>query len=131
MERQINVICGLIVDGDKIYCEHDKKDNIYDLWNFITFPAFNFDEAIDLLKEKVRQKLKAEITDIVEFVKVPYSQLSIEVVTHSYICKISPNYKIPKSRNAGFYTIDEICKLRLTPIHHDIFLDYIAAHSEI
>jgi hypothetical protein len=89
------------------------------------------DEAIDLLKEKVRQKLKAEITDIVEFVKVPYSQLSLEVVTHSYICKIAPNYKIPKSRNAGFYTIDEISKLRLTPVHHDIFLDYIAANAKI
>ena len=33
--------------------------------------------------------------------------------------------------NVPLYTIDEICKLRLTPIHHDIFLDYIAAHSKI
>ena len=31
MKRQINVICGLIVDGDKIYCEYDNKDNIFDL----------------------------------------------------------------------------------------------------
>ncbi len=130
MENQINVICGIIIDGDKIYCEYDNKDNIYDLWNFISFPAFNMDQAIELLKAKVREKLHVEITEIEEFVEVPYEQLSIEVVTHAYICKIEPGYKIPKSRKAGFYTIDEICKLRLTPIHQDIFYDYIAMKSK-
>lgn len=131
MEKQINVICGIILDSDKIYCEYDNRDNIYELWNFISLPAFDLEQGIDLLKAKVKQKLKAEIVEIEEFVKVPYEQLSIQIVTHAYICKIAPDYKIPRSRKAGFYTIDEISKLRLTPVHHDIFLDYIAMNSKI
>ena len=88
MEKQINVVCAIIVDGDKIYCEKEKVDNIFGLWSFISAPAFDFDQRFEILKDKIRKKLHAEVTEIIEFEKVLYDQISIDVMTHSYICKI-------------------------------------------
>ena len=130
MIEQINVICGIIVDGDKIYCEKPKKDNIFDLWSFISAPVFDFEQRFEVLKEKVRKKLKAEIIEIEEFEQTTYSQISMPVVTYSYICKISPNYKIPRSCNGGFYSQDEIRRMNLTPVHYEIFSDYIEKYPK-
>ena len=65
MIEQINVICGIIVDGDKIYCEKPKKDNIFDLWSFISAPVFDFEQRFEVLKEKLNNK-KEELKNLEE-----------------------------------------------------------------
>ena len=130
MKKQIDVICGLIVDGDKLYCEYDTSENIFELWSFINCPVFDYDKRIELLNQKVKSKLNAEIVEFEEFASVPFTKLSIDIITHAYVCKISNDYKITDSTHCRFLTIDEIIKLNLSPIHREILLEYIAKYSK-